>query len=138
MIVPCYQIENFKLHQNPEILKNQPFLFIIYHSLRLFSPKNIDSFFFSVRLFFQTLAIQRAAREERGPSLFISTISTRSRTFRHLFVNLHVRWLSCNFNRTACNYRTAARWDLLPSWITVWLTDDGMLMLRPAYLMIWF
>ena len=39
--------------------------------------------------------------------LFHSTTSTRSRIFRHLFVTLHVRWLSHNFNRSACIYQTA-------------------------------
>ena len=44
--------------------------------------------------------------------LFHSTTCTRSRTFRHLFSTLHVRWLSHIFNRTACTYQAATRWDL--------------------------
>ena len=44
--------------------------------------------------------------------LFHSTTSTRSQTSRHLFATLHVRWLSRIFNRNACAYQTAARWDL--------------------------
>ena len=43
--------------------------------------------------------------------LFHSTTSTRSRTSTHLFATLHVRWLSHNFNRNACIYQTATRWD---------------------------
>ena len=35
------------------------------------------------------------------------------------FVISHVRWLSGIFNRTACNYQTAIRWDLPPYWITI-------------------
>ena len=59
--------------------------------------------------------------------LFHSTTSTRSRTFRHLFATLHVRWLSHIFNRTTCIYQTATRWDLPPYRITIWLIDDVML-----------
>ena len=55
--------------------------------------------------------------------LFHSTTSTRSRTFRHLFATLHVRWLSRIFNRNACVYQTATRWDLPPYRITIWLID---------------
>ena len=55
--------------------------------------------------------------------LFYSTTSTRSRTFRHLFAALHVRWLSRIFNRNACIYQTATRWDLPPYRITIWVID---------------
>ena len=53
--------------------------------------------------------------------LFHSTTSTYSRTLRHLFATLHVRWLSRIFNRNACVYQTATRWDLQPSRITIWV-----------------
>ena len=56
--------------------------------------------------------------------LFHSTTSTRSRTFRHFFATLHVRWLSRFFNRNACVYQTATRWDFPPYRITIWLIDD--------------
>ena len=59
--------------------------------------------------------------------LFYSTTSTRSRTFRHLFATFHVRWLSHIFNRNACIYQTATRWDLPPYRITIWLIDDVIL-----------
>ena len=39
------------------------------------------------------------------------TTSTRSRTLRHLFATLHVRWLSRIFNRNVFVYQTATRWD---------------------------
>ena len=55
--------------------------------------------------------------------LFHSTTSTRSRTMINLFGTLHVRWLSCIFNRNACVYQTATRWDLPPYWITIWVID---------------
>ena len=53
-----------------------------------------------------------------------SSTSTRSRTFRHLFATLHVRWLSRIFNRNACIYQTATRWDVPPYRITIWLIDN--------------
>ena len=55
--------------------------------------------------------------------LFHSTTSTCSRTLRHLFATLHVRWLSRIFNRNACVYQTATRWDLPPYRITIWAID---------------
>ena len=55
--------------------------------------------------------------------LFRCTTSTRSQTLRHLFETLHVRWLSRIFNRSACVYQTATRWDLPPYRITIWLID---------------
>ena len=55
--------------------------------------------------------------------LFHFSTSTRSRTFRHLFATLHVRWLSRIFSRNACVYQTATRWDLPPYRITIWLID---------------
>ena len=55
--------------------------------------------------------------------LFHSTTSTRSRTLRHLFATLHVRWLSRIFNRNACVYQTATRWDLPPYRITIWVIN---------------
>ena len=53
--------------------------------------------------------------------------SFHSRTFRHLFATLHLRWLSHIFNRNACIYKTATRWDLPPYRITIWLIDDVIL-----------
>ena len=55
--------------------------------------------------------------------LFDSNTSTRSRALRHLLATLHVTWLSHIFNRNACVYQTATRWDLLPYRITIWLID---------------
>ena len=61
--------------------------------------------------------------KEGGHPLFHSTTSTLSRTLRHLFATLHVRWLSRIFNRNACVYQTATRWDLPPYRITIWVID---------------
>ena len=55
--------------------------------------------------------------------LFHSTTSTRSQTLRTFFTTLHVRWLSHIFNRNACVYQTATRWDLPPYRITIWVID---------------
>ena len=55
--------------------------------------------------------------------LFHSTISTRSRRLRHLFATLHERWLSRIFNRNACIYQTATRWDLPSYRITIWVIN---------------
>ena len=58
-----------------------------------------------------------------GHLLFHSTTSTRSRTLRHLFVTLHVRWLSRIFNHNACVFPTVTRWDLPPYRIPNWVVD---------------
>ena len=85
----------------------------------------INWIFFSIRVFFHghwRLAGQQG--KVGGHLLFHSTSSTCLRTFRHLFATLYVRWLSHIFNRTACVYQTATRWDLPPCRITIWLIDD--------------
>ena len=79
-------------------------------------------FFLSGFSFTDTGSSQDSSGRE-GTILFHSTTSTRSQTFRHLFATLHVRWLSHIFNRNACIYQTATRWDLPPYWITIWLID---------------
>ena len=82
-------------------------------------------FFFSIRVFFHRHWRLTGQQGKGGDHfLFHSTTSTRSRTFRHLFVTLHVTWLSRIFNRIACIYQTATWWDLLPYRITIWLIDD--------------
>ena len=55
--------------------------------------------------------------------LFHSTTSTLSRTLRHLFATLHVRWPSRIFNRNACLYQTTTLWDLPPYRITIGVID---------------
>ena len=81
--------------------------------------------FFSIRVFFHGHWRLTGQQGKGGDLLlFHSTTSTRSRTFRHLFATLHVRWLSHIFNRNACIYQTATRWDVPPYRITIWLIDD--------------
>ena len=80
--------------------------------------------FFSIRVFFHW-HWQPTGQQGKGGDhlLFHSTTSTRSRTFRHLFARLHVRWLSHIFNRNPCIYQTATQWDLPPYRIIIWLID---------------
>ena len=96
--------------------------------IRMTTVKSVTTiegnFFFSIRVFFHR-HWQFTGQQGKGGDhlLFHSATSTRSRTFRHLFATLHVRWLSHIFNRTACIYQTATRWDLPPYRITIWLID---------------
>ena len=85
-------------------------------------------FFFSIRVFFHG-HWQFTGQQGKGGDhlLFHSTTSTRSRTFRHLFITLHLRLLSHIFNRNACIYQNATRRDLPPYRISIWLIDDVML-----------
>ena len=84
--------------------------------------------FFSIRVFFHG-HWQLAGQQGKGGDHFLlnSTTSTCSPTFRHLFATLHVRWLWPIFNRTACIYQTATRWDFPAYRITIWLINDVML-----------
>ena len=90
--------------------------------------------FFSTRDFFHRhWRFTGQQGKGRGHFLFhYTTTSTRLRTFvcfidiylQHLFATLHVRWLSCIFNRNACVYQMiATRWELPPYRITIWLID---------------
>ena len=92
----------------------------------LLSPKKLISMTFFLSGFFShTLTIHRTVGKGRKQSLFLFTVSARSRTFRHFFKTLHVTWLPRIFNHAAFNYQTANRWDLPPSGITI-LIDDEM------------
>ena len=84
-------------------------------------------FFFSVRVFFHGHWQLTGQQRKGGDHLIPLYHFPRSRTFRHLFVTLHVRWLSHIFNRSACIYQAATRWDLPPYRITIWLIDDVIL-----------
>ena len=61
--------------------------------------------FIVVQLFFThfLLQIHKTVWDGRRESLFLSTISTHSQTFKHLFVVLHMRWLSLNINHGVQN-----------------------------------
>ena len=64
--------------------------------------KSNSFFFFSIRVFFDG-HLRLTGQQGKGGDHFLlhPTTSTRSRTFRHLFITLHVRWLSHIFNRNA-------------------------------------
>ena len=95
-----------------------------HRSLTIFGEKVYKTLFFPMRVFFYRHWRFTGQQGKGGYHLlFHSTTSTCSRTFRHLFATLHVRWLSRIFNRNACVYQTATRWDLPPYWITIWLID---------------
>ena len=64
-------------------------------------------FFYYQGFLSQTMTVHGIAGKETETSLFLFTIFTRSRTFRHLFASLHVRWLPPAFNCIACNCQTA-------------------------------
>ena len=82
--------------------------------------------FFYQGFLLRTLTTHGTAGKGRDYLLFHFTTSTRLRTFRHFFVNLHVKWLLHIFNLTTCIYQTATQWDLPPNWIIIWLIDDVM------------
>ena len=81
-------------------------------------------FFFTIRVFFHGHWRLTGQQEKGGDLLlFHSTTSTRSRTFGHLFATLHVRWLSCIFNRNAClpdcysmRFTTLSNYHLIDWW----------------------
>ena len=102
----------------------KPFMGIFWditHPYKLFASKYI---FFLYQRFLHRHWRFTGQQGKRGDHLlFLSTTSTRSRTLRHLFATLHVRWLSRIFNRNACVYQTATRWDLPPYRITIWVID---------------
>ena len=120
--------ENFVVQQNSPL---RPFLSCWIKNFSIFDNSifvNIWSFFFYQGFLSRALTTHKTAEEGRGDHLlFHPTTSTRSRTFKHLFATLHVRWLSHISHRNACIYQTATRWDLPPNRITIWLIDDVML-----------
>ena len=75
----------------------------------------------------QTLTVYKTAGEERGLSFIPLCHFYPLRTLRHLLATVHVRWLSHIFNRNACVYKTATRWDLPPYRAAIYcLIDDAM------------
>ena len=71
--------------------------------------------------------------EQRGKGvehlLFHSITSTGSQTLRHLFATLHMRWVSCIFNRNACVYQNYHLVDwLMIQCLFTWLTDCRFLL----------
>ena len=89
--------------------------------------RNLIIIFFLSGFSFTDTDSSQDSRGREGTIFFHSATSTRSRTFRHLFATLHVRWLSHIFNRNACIYQAATLWHLPPYRITIWLIDDVIL-----------
>ena len=83
--------------------------------------------FFLSRLSFTDTDDSQDSKGQQGKGgdhlISLSITFTLSRTLIHLFATLYVRWLSRIFNRNACVYQTASRWDLPPYQITIWLID---------------
>ena len=114
-------------HKTPKVIFSQtlqedPVLELLFRFWIFYYPSFLS----------QTLTIHRTARERRRRFLSHSATFIRSRTFRHLFTTLHVRWLSRIFNRNACACQAATRWDLpLSNYHLIelpfdWLLDDAM------------
>ena len=96
-----------------ECSKRKVFLKILHNSLGKQLCAGI-SFFFYQGFLHRHWRFTGQKGKGRDHLLFHSTTFTRSRTVRHLFATLQVRWLSRIFNRNACVYRTATQWDLPP------------------------
>ena len=60
--------------------------------------------FFSASFLMQALPFHKTAWEGREKSLFLTTISTCSQTFKYSFVVLYLRWLPSANNRSAFNF----------------------------------
>ena len=102
------------------------FLSWFYLSIRLFShSKRLISSTFSFYQGFLHRHWWFTLQQGKGENhlLFHSTTSSLSRTWRHLFAPLHVRWISRIFNRNACVYQAATRRDLPPYRIAIWVID---------------
>ena len=108
---------------------------IIYILLKVYCRQN--PFFFSLRvLFHRHWRFTGQQGKGGGHLLFLSTTATRSRTLRHLFATLHVRWLSRIFNRNASVYQTATmRFTTLSNYH---LSDWLMMQCLFVYLMNWY
>ena len=82
---------------------------------------------FFIRVFFHRHMIYRTAGEGRGPPFIPLYLFHQLTNIENIFATLHVRWQSHIFNRNACVYQTATRWDLLPYWIIYHLIDWSMM-----------
>ena len=122
------------LHQNksefPE--KVSKFTFFSSKNEYLIATTNcfVRSFFF---FFFYHGFLHRGWRfsgqqgKRRDHLLFHSTTPTHSRTLRHVFATLHVRWLSRIFNRNAYVYQMLPdEFFHLIELSFEWLIDDAM------------
>ena len=88
------------------------------------SPNVLEQGFFFLSEFSFTDTDDSQDSRGRGGPFFIPLYHFHRLTNIQTFATLHVRWLSHIFNRIACIYQTATRWDLPPCRITIWLIDD--------------
>ena len=94
------------------------------------TANDLRRFFFYQGFLSRTLTTRRTAGEGRGPS-FIPFYHFHPLTNIQTFIcNFACEMTSHIFNRTACIYQTATRWDLPPYRITIWLIDDVTLGFR--------
>ena len=109
--ITCYSSKKFENSFLAELNNSDLFCFV----------------FFSIRVFFHG-HWQLTRQQGKGGDHLIPLYNFHPLTnIRHLFATLHVRWLSHIFNRNACIYQTATRWDLPPYRVTIWLIDDVIL-----------
>ena len=78
--------------------------------------------FFSIWFSFTGIDDSKNCKGREGSSSFLSTNSTFSRTVRHLFATLNLKWPARIFNCTACSYQTVTQWDLSTS-VNQYLTE---------------
>ena len=81
--------------------------------------------FFSIRVFFHGHWRLTGQQGKGGEPSFIPLYHFHPLTNIQTFIcNFACEMTSHIFNRTACIYQTATRWDLPPYRITIWLIDD--------------
>ena len=85
-----------------------------------------NNIFFYQKFLSRKLTTHRTAGEGRRPS-FIPLYHFHPLRNIQTFATLQVRWPSHIFNHNACIYQAATQWYLPPYRITIWLTDDVML-----------
>ena len=107
------------------MVKNKLCLYSGSAALTQLNPIHKKETFFSIRVFFHRHWRFAGQRGKGGNHLLFqsTSTSTRSRTLKHLFATLHLRWLLRIFNRNACVYQTATRQDLPHYRITIWVID---------------
>ena len=100
----------------------------LFHSyLKKWSWSFRKEFFF---LSWFSFADSRDSRGTEGTIFIPFCFLPPPHAHKHSDIYLHFcMWDDCHvfFNHAACNYQTAAWWDLPPSWITISLIVDGML-----------
>ena len=83
-------------------------------------------FLFFVVFFFQDF-LSWTLMTHRAAGVWIFFLSSTHEHSDIYFVTLHVRWLSCISNPTACIYQASTRWDSPPYQVTIWVIDNVML-----------